>query len=104
MFESYDPLASRPPPSTAKERTMRSCRSSVATQAPVAKFLDVILYSREQIIKENAATGEVNDALAAAGEDALWGVISIKTQDVDHELPMQVRVSAPPPQRIPRLL
>ena len=50
---------------------------------PAAKFLDLILYSREQIKKENAAMGE------DSGSDAPWGIVSIKAQDVDTELPMQ---------------
>mmetsp|Transcript_10447 Transcript_10447/g.20870 ORF Transcript_10447/g.20870 Transcript_10447/m.20870 type:complete len:209 (-) Transcript_10447:167-793(-) len=48
-----------------------------------AAFLDVILYSREQIRKENAAMSE------DSWSDAPWGIVSIKPQDVDHELPMQ---------------
>jgi hypothetical protein len=48
-----------------------------------AAFLDVILYSREQIRKENAAMG------SESGSDAPWGIVSIKPQDVAHELPMQ---------------
>ncbi|KAL9188914.1 hypothetical protein ACHAXT_011404 [Thalassiosira profunda] len=50
---------------------------------PVAKYLDLILYSREQINKENAAMGE-----GKKEETAPWGIVSIKAQDVDHELPM----------------
>mmetsp|Transcript_6571 Transcript_6571/g.9640 ORF Transcript_6571/g.9640 Transcript_6571/m.9640 type:complete len:236 (-) Transcript_6571:1220-1927(-) len=50
---------------------------------PVAKYLDLILYSRDQINKENDAmekeTGE---------ETAPWGIVSIKAQDVDFEIPM----------------
>jgi hypothetical protein len=54
---------------------------------PVAKYLDLILYSREQIIKENIAMGK---AVVAAGEEetAPWGIVSIKAQDVKYELPM----------------
>lgn len=54
---------------------------------PVAKYLDLILYSREQIIKENIAMGK---AVVAAGEEetAPWGIVSIKAQDVNYELPM----------------
>ena len=52
---------------------------------PEAKFLDLILYSREQIRKENAAMGE------DSGSDAPWGIVSVKAQDVEAELPMQVR-------------
>ena len=59
---------------------------------PVAKYLDVILYSREQINKEAAAMA---DKAAAMGRDehddggSPWGIISVKAQDVDYELPMQ---------------
>jgi hypothetical protein len=43
--------------------------------------------SREQIIKENEAmgNGHLNGVTTAP-----WGIVSIKPQDVDHELPMQV--------------
>ena len=58
--------------------------AELAPPAPVAKYLDVILYSREQIQKETAAMGKDED-----GETAPWGIISIKAQDVDYELPMQ---------------
>lgn len=51
----------------------------------VAEYLDIILYSREQIRKENAAMGKTNED----HEDAPWGIVSIKAQDVDHELPMK---------------
>lgn len=50
---------------------------------PVAKYLDLILYSREQINKENQAMGKSSD-----GETAPWGIVSIKAQDIDRELPM----------------
>jgi len=53
---------------------------------PVASHLDVILYSREQILKENAAMGETG---VAATTDRPWGIISIKGQTTDYELPMQ---------------
>ena len=56
---------------------------AAADSIGAAKFLDVILYSREQIRKENAAMGE------DSGSDAPWGIVSIKPQDVDYELPMQ---------------
>ena len=49
-----------------------------------ATWLDVILYSREQIRKESAAMGLADD-----GETSAWGIISVKAQDVGHELPMQ---------------
>lgn len=51
----------------------------------IAKYLDIILYSRDQIRKENAAMGVEDNP---AHNEAPWGVISIKAQDVDYELPM----------------
>ena len=50
---------------------------------PVAKYLDLILYSREQIQKENTSMGK-----EPGDETAPWGIVSIKAQDVDYELPM----------------
>lgn len=51
-----------------------------------AKFLDIILYSREQIKKENEDMGLDSNP----NEDLFeWGIISIKGQDVDYETPMQ---------------
>jgi hypothetical protein len=44
-------------------------------EAPVAKFLDVILYSRAQIIEEHAAMGD-----GASVPDTPWGIISVKAQ------------------------
>jgi len=55
-----------------------------APQAAVADFLDVILYSREQIRKEAAAMGREDEPT-----EAPWGIISVKAQSVDYELPMQ---------------
>lgn len=59
---------------------------------PVAKYIDLILYSREQINKENAAMGKMtaddDDNKEEAEETAPWGIVSIKAQDVDYELPM----------------
>jgi hypothetical protein len=52
--------------------------------APAAKYLDLILYSRDQIIKENAATGKPQGEL----EPAPWRLISIKAQGVPYETPM----------------
>jgi Protein of unknown function (DUF3228) len=51
---------------------------------PVAKYLDLILYSREQIQKENEAQGRTNDN----DDPSPWGIVSIKAQDVPYELPM----------------
>jgi len=50
---------------------------------PVAKYLDLILYSREQIQKENESMGT-----ESTDETAPWGIVSIKAQTVDYELPM----------------
>ncbi len=50
---------------------------------PDATWLDVILYSREQIKIENEAMGDSD-----SGETAPWGVVSVKPQTVDKELPM----------------
>ena len=58
--------------------------AATAPEPPVAAFLDVILYSREQIRKEAAAMGREDD-----GETSPWGIISLKAQGVDYELPMQ---------------
>lgn len=54
--------------------------------ASKAKYLDIILYSREQIIKENEATG-MPDPHKDLDYD--WGIVSVKPQDVDYECPMQ---------------
>ena len=55
----------------------------VEGKLPKAKYLDLILYSREQINKENAAQGRDENPVTAP-----WGIVSIKAQDADHELPM----------------
>lgn len=61
---------------------------------PVAKYLDLILYSRQQIEKENAAMGK--DETGGEKETAPWGIVSIKAQDVVNELPMTpITVSSP---------
>jgi hypothetical protein len=54
-----------------------------AEKLPVAKYIDLILYSREQIQKENTEMGK-----GPGDETAPWGIVSIKAQDVDYELPM----------------
>mmetsp|Transcript_17365 Transcript_17365/g.36052 ORF Transcript_17365/g.36052 Transcript_17365/m.36052 type:complete len:137 (-) Transcript_17365:229-639(-) len=55
---------------------------SSSVEAPEAKYLDLILYSREQMVKEAAAMGRVHY------NDAPWSLISIKAQDEPYELPM----------------
>eukprot|EP00388_Colpodella_angusta_P019803 GDKJ01049528.1.p1 GENE.GDKJ01049528.1~~GDKJ01049528.1.p1 ORF type:complete len:206 (+),score=36.79 GDKJ01049528.1:32-649(+) len=58
-------------------------KSRIPEQAP-AKFLDLILYSKEQCAKEAVAMN-----LPPPPESAPeWLIISIKAQDEDYELPM----------------
>jgi len=52
----------------------------------VAEYLDIILYSREQIMKENEAVEVPADPLHT---DSPWGIVAIKAQDEDYELPMK---------------
>eukprot|EP00049_Salpingoeca_infusionum_P027978 m.35395 g.35395 ORF g.35395 m.35395 type:complete len:220 (+) comp9887_c0_seq1:189-848(+) len=49
-----------------------------------AKFLDVILYSREQILAEREAMKSDEPV-----PDCPWGIISVKAQDEPFETPMQ---------------
>ncbi|EGD74534.1 flagellar associated protein [Salpingoeca rosetta] len=53
-------------------------------EAKPAKMLDVILYSREQVIEERKAMGIEGDV-----PDCPWGIISVKAQDESYETPMQ---------------
>jgi hypothetical protein len=59
---------------------------------PVAKYLDLILYSREQIQKENASMNK-GKTEEEENETAPWGIVSIKAQDEDFELPMNPYVT-----------
>lgn len=61
-----------------------ACGADVNDIFPVAKYLDLILYSREQINKENEAMGNSDGGEVTAP----WGIVSIKAQDIDTELPM----------------
>lgn len=56
-----------------------------AVDPPKATFLDLILYSREQIEKERAAT---NEKPLPTTSKSKWRLISIKAQDVPYETPM----------------
>jgi hypothetical protein len=58
--------------------------SGLIQSLPVAKYLDLILYSRDQINKENAAMNKK----AGYESSAPWGVVGIKAQDRDYEIPM----------------
>ena len=56
---------------------------STAPPPPKAEWLDVILYSREQIEKEAIAMGRTDEGTEP------WGIIAVKAQSVDYELPME---------------
>jgi hypothetical protein len=56
-------------------------------EVKTSKMLDIILYSREQLVKEREATGKTN--INTPLPNAPWGIISIKAQDEAFELPMQ---------------
>ncbi|KAF0984399.1 hypothetical protein FDP41_000298 [Naegleria fowleri] len=61
----------------------------VADQIKEAKYLDIILYSKEQILREAEAMNEKSDYDKRPEiADCEWGIISVKSQDVDYELPM----------------
>jgi hypothetical protein len=62
-------------------------------QFPKAKYLDLILYSREQIRLENAAQQSSSSTSSSTTDpeqdsSSPWGIVSIKAQDLDRELPM----------------
>lgn len=52
-----------------------------------AKYLDLILYSREQLTKEYFDMPDKK--FSNSQPDVPWGIISIKPQDEDYETPMQ---------------
>lgn len=62
--------------------------SNAVPNPPIAKYLDIILYSRDQLLKEYEALPS-KDKSNGDLPDAPWGIISIKAQDEDHETPMQ---------------
>merc|ERR1712129_469851 len=47
----------------------------------IATYLDIILYSRKQILKENEAMKITNN------QQSPWGIISIKPQMINYEIP-----------------
>ena len=51
-----------------------------------AEYLDIILYSKDQIIKENQAQGSEDPNINVEYD---YGIISVKAQDENRELPMQ---------------
>lgn len=52
---------------------------------PEARYVDIILYSRDQLLLEYAALPAEDKRPLP---DAPWGIISIKAQDEDFETPM----------------
>lgn len=72
-----------------KELVMQQQQETII-DLPKAKYLDLILYSREQIRAENTAQCSTLEETTSKNEEenAPWGIVSIKAQDVDHELPM----------------
>ena len=58
-----------------------------SVSAPRADYLDIILYSREQLVKEHAALyGKPESEIKLPNSP--WGIISIKAQSEDYETPM----------------
>lgn len=60
-------------------------RSDLKCDVFPARYLDIILYSKEQITLENKA---MNKDDVNFDKDYHFGIISIKPQNVDYELPM----------------
>ena len=57
--------------------------------APRAEWLDIILYSRQQLVKEHAALhGVSEEEVDGVLPQAPWGIISIKAQGEGYETPM----------------
>jgi hypothetical protein len=69
--------------------------SASEVNVPIAKHLDVILYSREQLVQEYkdmpvAKGNQYNDSTSPEDLPQVpWGIISVKAQDEDYETPMQ---------------
>eukprot|EP01057_Protomagalhaensia_wolfi_P006142 Protomagalhaensia_wolfi_Nauph_80__6141@NODE_894_length_1905_cov_129_463558_g673_i0_p3_GENE_NODE_894_length_1905_cov_129_463558_g673_i0NODE_894_length_1905_cov_129_463558_g673_i0_p3_ORF_typecomplete_len203_score41_70DUF3228/PF11539_8/1_4e63_NODE_894_length_1905_cov_129_463558_g673_i097705 len=55
-----------------------------ANLAEPAKFIDCIIYSHDQVVKEAEAMGQDSSQL----EKVDWFIISLKFQNVNHETPM----------------
>ena len=76
---------STPPRSDANSPSSPRWFPADKVDIPDATYLDVILYSREQLVKERSANGrEERPPLP----DAPWGIISVKGQLEDFEGPM----------------
>eukprot|EP01095_Lingulamoeba_sp_RSL-Kostka_P005480 TRINITY_DN1681_c0_g1_i1.p1 TRINITY_DN1681_c0_g1~~TRINITY_DN1681_c0_g1_i1.p1 ORF type:complete len:206 (-),score=73.02 TRINITY_DN1681_c0_g1_i1:213-830(-) len=50
---------------------------------PKGEWLDIILYSKEQILIESRAMNEPED------QESEWGIVSVKVQQENYECPMQ---------------
>lgn len=59
--------------------------ASAFGEIPKARYLDIILYSYDQVQQENEAMGNTDPNKDLNYE---WGVVGIKPQDEDFELPM----------------
>ena len=79
---------------TVSQRAARAGRWFPAdqVQAPPAAWLDVILYSREQLLAERAALPR--SAPAADLPEAPWGIISIKARRPPVSVASRARTSA----------
>lgn len=56
-----------------------------AVEVKPSKYLDLILYTKEQVQKENLAMGNVDPNQAV---DYDFGIVSVKPTDVNYETPM----------------
>ncbi|KAF7457913.1 DUF3228 domain-containing protein [Cryptosporidium felis] len=64
--------------------------SPPATQIEKGSYLDIILYSKEQCIKESIATNtKMENIVDDLEDDPEWLIISIKVQNEDREIPME---------------
>lgn len=61
--------------------------SAVQQQLTRAKYLDVILYAREQIAIENAVMAQKDEVVIDPAAPA-WSIVAIKAQDESFEVPM----------------
>eukprot|EP00850_Spirogloea_muscicola_P009892 SM000056S18010 [mRNA] locus=s56:630241:633283:+ [translate_table: standard] len=76
-------------PRTSASTVLARWFPAQVVEAPEAKFLDIILYSREQLETERASSQPPESAETTTPlPDAPWGIICIKAQDVNYELPM----------------
>jgi len=75
---------------TEKELPVMTRWFELPLPAPVANYLIVIVYSREQLLKEhNASEGSLFDEQFELGPDDTWGVVAILGQTHPNEEPMQ---------------